>query len=138
MWRLVLLALPFPALADALVATRVIPAHAVLTAEDVTLVAADIPDALTDPTHAIGQEARFTLFPGRPIHPSDIGTSAKVERNQIIALAYQAGPLAILTEGRALERGGEGDVIAVMNLTSRTTVFGKIDAAGTVLVTSQN
>lgn len=138
MWRLIFLALASPAVADAVVATRVIAARSVLTNEDIALVAADIPGALTDLAPALGQEARITLFPGRPVHASDIGPSTKVERNQIIPLTYLAGSLAILTEGRALERGGEGDVIGVMNLTSRTTVFGKIDATGGVLVTSPN
>ncbi len=138
MWRLIFLVLPFPTCADTLIATQVIPAHAIVTAEDIAVVAADIPDTLSQPEMAIGQEARITLFAGRPIRVGDLGPGAKVERNQIIPLAYQAGPLAILTEGRALERGAEGDVIQVMNLSSRTTVFGKIDASGTARVTSQN
>ena len=42
--------------------------------------------------------------------------------------------LRILTEGRALARGGVGDVIRVMNLSSRTTVSGRIAADGSVHV----
>jgi flagella basal body P-ring formation protein FlgA len=81
---------------------------------------------------AIGQEAQVTLYAGRPIRAEDIGPPAIIERNQIVPLAYGSGGLSILTEGRAMARGGAGDVIRVMNLESRTTVTGQIQPDGTV------
>lgn len=134
MWRFALLLLPLPALADSLVATRTIRAHSQLTADDMTLVAMEIPNALTDPISAIGLETRVAIYAGKPIHAQDLGPSAVVERNQIIALAYRAGGLLILTEGRALTRGGVGERIDVMNLTSRTKVMGRIGPDGVVQV----
>jgi flagellar basal body P-ring formation protein FlgA len=134
MWRLVFLLIPLPALADSLVATRTIRAQTNLTAEDVTAVAMDIPGALTEPAAAIGQEARKVIYAGKPILATDLGPSAIVERNQIIPLAYSAGGLSILTEGRALARGAAGDVIDVMNLASRSKVTGQIGPDGTVRV----
>jgi flagella basal body P-ring formation protein FlgA len=134
MWRLALLLIPLPALADSLVATRTIRAQTALTAEDVTSVAMDIPGALTDPAAAIGQETREVIYAGKPILAGDLGPSAIVERNQIIPLAYTAGSLSILTEGRALARGGVGDVIDVMNLASRSKVTGQIGPDGVVRV----
>ena len=129
-----LLVLPAMAQADSLVATRTIPAQSVLAASDMTLVAAEIPGALASLPEAVGLEARVTLYAGRPIHAGDLGPPAIVDRNQLVALAYTAGALAIVTEGRALARGGEGDVIRVMNLASRTTVTGRIMAGGMVQV----
>jgi len=134
MWRFALLFLPLPALADSLVATRTIRAHSQLTADDMTLVAMEIPEALTDPATAIGLETRVAIYAGKPIHAQDLGPSAVVERNQIIALSYRAGGLVILTEGRALTRGGVGEMIEVMNLTSRTKVSGQIGTDGVVYV----
>ena len=134
MWRFVLLLIPLPALADSLVATRTIRAQTALTAEDVTPVAMDIPGALTDPAAAIGQETRKVIYAGKPVLAADLGPSAIVERNQIIPLAYNAGGLSILTEGRALSRGGVGDVIDVMNLASRSKVTGQIGPDGIVRV----
>jgi flagellar basal body P-ring formation protein FlgA len=49
-------------------------------------------------------------------------------------LRYAAGPLAITTEGRALARGGAGDVIRVLNLSSRNTVTGRVQPDGAVSV----
>jgi flagella basal body P-ring formation protein FlgA len=134
MWRALLLLIPVQALADSLVATRTIRAQSVVTAEDFTSVAAEIPDALTDANLAIGQEARVAIYAGRPIRAADLGAMAVIERNQIIPLGFQAGALAIMTEGRALARGAVGDVIPVMNLSSRTKVFGTIGPDGTVRV----
>ncbi len=129
-----LLILPAMAQADSLVATRTIPAQSVLAETDMTLVAAEIPGALASVPEAVGLEARVTLYAGRPIHAGDLGPPAIIDRNQIVTLAYTAGGLAIVTEGRALARGGEGDVIRVMNLASRSTVTGRIMADGMVQV----
>jgi flagellar basal body P-ring formation protein FlgA len=124
MWRLLILCFPTAALADSVVAARVIRPGQVMVAEDVTLVAAEIPDALTDPAQALGQEARVAIYPGRPVKAANIGPAAVIERNQIVTLSYRAGGLAILTEGRALDRGGAGEVIEV---TGRIGPDGTID-----------
>ncbi|MFC3181841.1 flagellar basal body P-ring formation chaperone FlgA [Cypionkella sinensis] len=134
MWRFLLIFLPLPALADSVVATRTIRAHSLLSAEDVTLVAMDIPDALTDTAAVIGQETRVAIYAGKPVQAAQIGPSAIVERNQIVPLAYSAGGLSILTEGRALARGGVGETIDVLNLTSRIKVAGLIGPDGVLRV----
>lgn len=134
MWRFLILALPSAALADSLVATRVIKAQETLIAEDVTLVAAEIPGALTDPAQALGQEARVAIYPGRPVLAENLGPATKVERNQIVSLSYTAAGLAIHTEGRALARGSAGDLIEVMNLASKTKITGRIGSDGSVTV----
>ncbi len=134
MWRIFLFMLALPACADSLVATRTIRPQTTLTADDLTLVAMDIPGALTDPAAAIGQEARIAIYAGRPIRQPDLGARALVDRNQIIPLAYAAGGLTILTEGRALARGGAGDFIEVMNLSSRSKILGQIGPDGVVRV----
>ena len=134
MWRLLFLILPEMALADSLVATRTIRAQSVVQIDDITLVAAAIPGALTGTDGAVGLEARVAIYAGRPIKASDLGPPALIDRNQIVSLVYQSGGLAILAEGRALARGGVGDVIRVMNLASRSTVSGRVTADGTVQV----
>lgn len=131
---LILLLIPGMAQADVVMATRTIRANTVLMPADVALAPATIPGALEEVETAIGMEARVTLYAGRPVHPGDLGPPAIVDRNQLVPLAYRAGGLDILTEGRALGRGGVGDVIRVMNLASRTTVTGRIGSDGMVQV----
>ena len=134
MWRILFLILPDMAMADSVVATRTIKAQSVVQMEDITLAEGAIPNALDSLASVVGQEARISIYAGRPILAADLGPPTVVDRNQIVSLVYQSGALAILTEGRALARGGVGDVIRVMNLASRSTVSGRIAADGTVLV----
>lgn len=134
MWRLLFLMLPLPAMADSLVATRTIRAQAILGPQDVTLVAADIPGALTAAEAAFGLEARVAIYAGRPILADAIGPAAIVDRNQLVRLVFVRGGLTIAAEGRALGRGGVGDRVQVMNLTSRATLSGQIAPDGSVQV----
>jgi flagella basal body P-ring formation protein FlgA len=125
-----------PSAAESLIATRVIRAQTLLSANDVTLVAAEIPGALVDPSDALGLEAKVTLYPGRAIRASDVGPPAIVERNQIVTLVYSVGGLGITTDGRALARGGLGEIIRVMNNSSRTVIAGQVAEGGYVHVVS--
>jgi flagellar basal body P-ring formation protein FlgA len=135
MWRcLLILALATPAAAESVVATRTIRAKSLIAPEDLTLVGAELPGALSDPDAAVGQEARVAIYAGKPVRPGDIGPPTLVERNQVVRLVYVTGGLAISTEGRALGRGSAGDDIRVMNLGSRNTVSGRIGPDGAVYV----
>ena len=134
MWRILLLLIPLPCFADSLVATRTIRAHTTLVAEDVTAVEMDIDGAVRTVSAAIGQETRIAIYAGKPIRSADLGPRAVVERNQVVPLGYMAGGLNIMTEGRALARGGVGDTIEIMNLTSRSKVLGQIGSDGVVRV----
>ncbi|SPJ24642.1 flagellar basal body P-ring formation chaperone FlgA [Palleronia abyssalis] len=124
-----------PALADILVAARTIRAQSMIGAEDLSLTAGSPNGLLSDPSDAIGMEARVTLYAGRPIRPGDIGPPALIERNQIVTIHYAQGGLRIRTEARALDRAGAGDHVRVMNMSSRATVFGEVQPDGSVLVT---
>jgi flagella basal body P-ring formation protein FlgA len=70
----------------------------------------------------LGQEARVTLYAGRPIPLASLGPPALVERNALVTVMFTRGGLEIRAEGRALGRGAEGDGIRVMNLASRNTI----------------
>ena len=129
-----LLLLTAPALAESLVATRTIRAQSVIAAEDVALVEAALPGALADPALAVGLEARVAIHAGRPVRAKDLAAPALVERNQLVRLFFLSGGLAIVTEGRALARGAEGEVIRALNLASRTTVSGRVGPDGAVYV----
>ncbi|MGB4827892.1 MAG: flagellar basal body P-ring formation chaperone FlgA [Paracoccaceae bacterium] len=126
------------AMADSVVAVRTLPAQTVVQEGDVALVDAEIDGALTEIGPALGQEVKITVYAGRPLRPSDLGTPTLVERNQIVNLVYMSGTLTILADGRALTRGAEGDVIRVMNLASKTTVSGRIAPDGRILVGDLN
>ena len=123
-----------PLWADTVVATRTIRAQQIVMADDLRLVAGETPGMAGEIAQIAGFEARRILYAGRPVSPRDVGPPALVERNQIVLLGFRVGGLKITTDGRAMARGGEGDRVRVINLSSRTTVSGTIDANGTVWV----
>ncbi|QBF29702.1 flagellar basal body P-ring formation chaperone FlgA [Thalassococcus sp. S3] len=134
-WALAFLLIAAQAVqADILVPARTIRAGSVIGPEDLVIKQVSIAGALSDPSEVIGQEARIALYPGRPMRPGDIGPPAIVERNQMVPLIYARAGLRISTAGRALGRGADGDMIRVMNLSSRNILFGLIRADGSVHV----
>jgi flagella basal body P-ring formation protein FlgA len=125
-----------PVSAETLVTTRNIRANAILSSADLAVVDRQIPGMLSSKDQAVGLEARVSLYAGRPIRPDDLGPPALVDRNQIVPLLYRRGNLTIATDGRALERGAVGDILRLINLGSRSTVTGVVQADGTVVVGS--
>ncbi len=123
-----------PLRAEMLVAARTIPAGTVLEPADVVLREGSAAGSIAHPDAAMGLEARVALYPGRPIRAADLGPPALIERNQTVTLVYRQNGLLIATEARALGRAGEGDLLRVMNLASRSTVTGQVDEAGRVIV----
>ncbi len=122
------------AAADTVLAARTIRPGTVITARDLIIKPGDIAGMASKPEQLIGAEARVSLYAGRPIALADTGPPALVERNQIVALVFQRNGLRISAEGRSLSRAGVGDVVRVMNLSSRTTVSGKVMPDGRVMV----
>ncbi|MFK7751479.1 MAG: flagellar basal body P-ring formation chaperone FlgA [Sedimentitalea sp.] len=123
-----------PLWAEILVPVRTIRAKEIITGADLMLKNANVPGALSKLSDFEGQEARVALYPGRPVRPGDVGPAALVGRNDIVTLIFRQGGLHIITEGRALGRGAAGEVIQIMNLTSRSTVTGRIRADGSIEV----
>jgi flagella basal body P-ring formation protein FlgA len=134
LWIAMLLFLPAQACADTVVATHTIRAQTILGPEDVTLKSIDVPGAATSIQDVVGLETRVSLYAGHAIRMSSLGPPALVDRNQIVPLVYLANGLRIETEGRSLSRAGPGEYVRVMNLSSRTTVSGRVAPDGRVFV----
>ncbi len=120
--------------ADTVVPTRTIRPHTVLTQADVILRSGGQPQGFDRISDVVGLESRVVLYPGRPIAKDSVGPPAIVDRNQIVRVSFSSDKLMITTEGRVLERGGVGDLVRVMNLTSRTTLFGRVRSDGSIAV----
>ncbi|MCV6591660.1 MAG: flagellar basal body P-ring formation chaperone FlgA [Silicimonas sp.] len=129
--------LPVAAVAETLTATRLVRPQTIIGPGDLGVMAQVIPGALRPEDDIVGLEARITLYPGRPILPNHVGPAALVERNQPVVVFFKQGGLTIATDGRALSRGAEGDIVRVMNLASRHTVSGKVQPDGSVVVLSR-
>ncbi len=126
----VLLLAAYPAAADIYTPTRVIRAKEVIGPGDVVRHVSD----MAGPDAVIGLEARLTLYPNQPIRTGDVGPPAIVERNQVVTLTFATGGLRIATDGRVLDRGAAGDMVRVINLSSRTSVSGRVHENGWIEV----
>ncbi|WP_204112705.1 flagellar basal body P-ring formation chaperone FlgA [Shimia biformata] len=133
-WIVALILSVAPALAETVVANTVIRAGTLITPAMVRLDPATVPGTLNATELAVGLETRVAIYPGRPVLPGDLGPPALVVRNQIVPLIYARGGLSIQTEGRSLARAGAGERVRVMNLSSRTTVTGLVQADGSIHV----
>ena len=123
-----------PVAADFLVPVRTIRPNTLLTADDFIPKSGSMLGVVEDLNEVVGQEARVALYAGRPVRRADVGPPPLVDRNVLVRLVFASGGLAIVTEGRSLGRGAEGDIIRVMNLASRTTLFGEVQSDGSVKV----
>lgn len=121
-------------MAETVIAAGTIRGQSLIMASDVATVPGLTPGALSDPADAIGMEAAVNLYAGRPIRPGDLRPPAIIDRNAIVTIRYSHGALTIIAEGRAMDRAAEGEVLRVMNLSSRSTVTATATAPGLVIV----
>lgn len=82
----------------------------------------------------IGQSPRRQLSTGRLVQVGSVGTPIVVQRNRPVTLVYEDGALILAARGRALQEGGVGDIVRVMNIASSTVVTGTVTGAETVSV----
>ncbi|MEP1586265.1 MAG: flagellar basal body P-ring formation chaperone FlgA [Tateyamaria sp.] len=122
------------AFADVVTPTRTLRPGSLITAEDLSVKNGEQDGMFDRISDVAGQEARVALYAGRAIPFAAIGPPALINRNQIVSVHFQTSGLRISTEGRALERGGIGDRVRVMNLNSRATLFGFVQADGSIEV----
>lgn len=137
-WIFVLLLLGVASVtrADAVVALKTIRANTILTEQDVAINPAMQGIGVTEISDVVGLETRVVLYAGRPIRLDYLGPPALVRRNQMVPLVFSQSGLSISTAGRALDRGAAGETIRVMNMSSRSTLFGKILPNGSVDVSN--
>lgn len=74
----------------------------------------------------IGMELKRSVYAGKVITANDIGMPTLIERNAIVLLEFERGPLLITTEGRALDAGAKGETVRVMNLASKIILTAEV------------
>ena len=111
------------------VATRTLRPGDIVAASDLQGVS---PGDAPELSALIGLEVRRAVYVGRPISQEDLGPPTLVTRNTLVAMHFAAGGLGIRTEGRALDSGGLGERVRVMNLASRQVVTATVAAPGLV------
>lgn len=82
----------------------------------------------------IGRELNRTIYAGHIIDISYVRAPTLIKRNAQISMVYTYGALRLTAKGKALQTGGEGDLISVMNLSSRKKISATVTGIDTVEV----
>jgi flagella basal body P-ring formation protein FlgA len=123
-----------PISAEVAIAARNIRPGEVMSVTDVMVIRGEASGAFKSADLIVGAEAKVALYAGRVILTSQIVPAASVQRNQIVEIRFSRNGLSMSTDGRALGRGSAGQRIRVMNLASKTSIFGTIQSDGSVRV----
>ena len=91
-------------------------------------------DVISDAGQLIGLAAKRGLRAGQPIRTAEVRTPRLISKGQIVTLVVKTPAMTLTSQGRALDEGGRGDVIRIINTQSRTTVEGTINRTGVVTV----
>lgn len=121
-----------------LVATRSIPPGQPISADMLRSENRDLaslPSGHVDRLDAVvGRTLRRPLAPGAALTPDALAAAQMVKRGTLVTLIGRSGSLEVRTQGKALADGGDGDRIAVENLSSKRVVQGVVRDGGTVEV----
>ena len=83
---------------------------------------AEVAGDAINPDQAIGLTAKRALRSGAVLRPADLAKTEVVQRNESVTIVYEVPGILLTIRGKAMEPGGIGDVINVLNAQSNRTV----------------
>jgi flagella basal body P-ring formation protein FlgA len=122
------------------VATSVRPLNRgeILPAADVSIERrrkSDVPaDVAATVEEIAGLAARGSLRAGQPLRRADFARPQLVKRDDLVTLLYEVPGILLTIRGKALANAAEGDTVSVLNMQSKRTIQGVVDAQGRVIV----
>lgn len=123
---------------DVVVLARALPRGTLITTPDVRLEERDIGALLsgfmTDPSEAVGMQAKRSLTAGSALNSNVIAPPKLVRRGQRVTLLAQGKGIEVRSEGKALTDGAKGERIRVKNLSSNRIVQGIVSADGLIMI----
>jgi flagella basal body P-ring formation protein FlgA len=129
-----LIAAPTPGPSQDVLAARTLKVGTVLREADLRVPDREDADVAELLAGLVGLETRRAIYTGRPVVAADLGPPTLVQRNAVVVMIYSDRGLGIRTEGRALESGGAGEVVRVINLTSRQSILATVTGLNQVEV----
>lgn len=90
--------------------------------------------ALEDPSPLMGMRAVRTLQAGTVLRADQFKPEPILRKGQKVEILLEKGGLKIVAPGEALEEGGAGQKIRVLNLSSKQVVLARVEHAGGVRV----
>ncbi|HEX2653677.1 MAG TPA: flagellar basal body P-ring formation chaperone FlgA [Xanthobacteraceae bacterium] len=87
-------------------------------------------------TDVIGLAARRPVRAGQPLREADLMKPEIVHRGESVTLIYEIPGVALTAQGKAVDAGAEGDIVAVLNVQSKRAVQGMVTGPGRVTITT--
>jgi flagella basal body P-ring formation protein FlgA len=107
-----------------------------IRAEDISwtqMLAMALPSGdLLDPKDIVGRTPRHPLRADQALRPADLQIPVVVKRNELVLIVLERPGLYLTAEGKALEDGGQGKTIRVMNTQSNRAIDAIVLGAGRV------
>lgn len=82
----------------------------------------------------VGMAAKRDLVAGQPIRARDLTRPVMVAKGGMVTMTFQSKFMNLSATGRAIEGGGRGDVIQVMNLQSKKVVYATVTGPNQAIV----
>ena len=79
-------------------------------------------DAPRDARAVIGQAARRALRAGTAVSLGDVGAPKVIKKDDMVQVAYAAGGIKLVLQGKAMSSASLGDVVDILNPTSKKTI----------------
>lgn len=89
---------------------------------------------LTDLESAIGREARVALAAGKPLTVQGLANAVLVKRGDAVRVLVEKGGMRLSIAGEAMDTGGAGERVRVVNASSKRELVGRVVDHGTVSV----
>ncbi|MDC7677334.1 flagellar basal body P-ring formation chaperone FlgA [Asticcacaulis machinosus] len=124
---------PAGKMAEALTFTRSLNTGDVVQPSDIAYqpVQAHLAGANVSPQDIIGKSARYPLREGAVVRAGDLSNPVVVKKSQSVKVVWTVGGINLSMTGLAQKDGAAGDVIQVLNPTSKKTVDAVITGPGT-------
>lgn len=91
-------------------------------------------NVVTNHKNLVGLAVKRALSPNQLIRSTDVTAPVVVAKGSIVTMTLSRGALYLVAQGRALENGGVGDVIRIMNNSSNQTLEAKVINAENVVI----
>lgn len=82
--------------------------------------------AVTDPYALVGKQARRQIKEGEPVLASQLQSPMLVQRGDEVVIFYALRTMNLTAKGKAMDAGGQGDVIRILNTASNRTLMAKV------------
>ncbi len=92
-------------------------------------------DTIIEMRQLVGMEPRYHVGPGVPVRLSDLERPMVVTRNSDVTIVLRTPYMVLTAMGRAMDAGGRGDIVKVVNLQTKQIVDARVEGPSTVVVT---